>query len=202
MMRYLLVLLVLTMLNLSAVAAPSKQDAKLEKTARAVAISAPFPLYPYAARRARITGRCLVEMHVDSSTGVVTDAVMAESSGHEILDNAALSACRRWHFKPGTVARVRLPITFAMPLTIYPNRWYSFSGVVRAVNVRAGTITVKGPTGMDTIVVNAKTHLEKNGRRITIENIAVTDTVHGRAYVRPPTFSAVAESLSLRSASP
>jgi TonB family protein len=141
-------------------------------------------------------------MHVDSSTGVVTDAVTAESSGHPILDNAALSACRRWRFKPGTVARVRLPITFAMPMTIDPNRWYRFSGFVRAVNVRAGTITVKGPSGLDTIVVNAKTRLEKNGRRITMENIAVTDTVHGRAYVRPPTFTAVAESLSFQSASP
>jgi TonB family protein len=202
MMRCLLILLALTLLAFSAGAAPSKQDAKLEKTARAVAISAPYPDYPYAARRARITGRCLVEMHVDSPTGVVTDAVMAESSGHAILDNAALSACRRWRFKPGTVARVRLPITFAMPVTIDPTRWYRFSGIVRAVNVRAGTITVTGPTGMDTIVVSAKTRLEKNGRRITMENIAVTDTVHGRAYVRAPTFAAVAESLSLKSASP
>ena len=89
-----------------------------------------------------------------------------------------------------------------MPVTIDPNRWYRFSGVVRAVNVRAGTIVVKGSTGVDTILVNAKTRLEKNGRRITMDDIAVADTVHGRAYVRPPTFTAVAESLSLKSASP
>jgi TonB family protein len=146
-MRCLFILLALSSLVFSAAAAPSKQDATLEKRAKAVVISAPYPDYPYAARRAKITGRCLVEMHVDSSTGVVTNAVLAESSGHAILDNAALSACRRWRFKPGTIARVRLPITFAMPVTIYPNRWYGFSGLVRAVNVRAGTITVMGPTG-------------------------------------------------------
>jgi TonB family protein len=201
-MRCLLILLALSSLVFSAAAAPSKQDATLEKRAKAVVISAPYPDYPYAARRAKITGRCLVEMHVDSSTGVVTNAVLAESSGHAILDNAALSACRRWRFKPGTIARVRLPITFAMPVTIYPNRWYGFSGLVRAVNVRAGTITVMGPTGVDTIVVNAKTRLEKNGRPTTMENIAVTNSVHGRAYVRPPTFTAVAESLSVKSGSP
>jgi TonB family protein len=201
-MRCLLIFLVVTSLALSAGAAPSKQDAKLEKRARAVAISAPYPEYPYAARRARITGRCLVEMHVDSSTGLVTEAVMAESSGHAILDNAALSACRRWRFKPGTVARARLPITFAMPTTIDPNRWYRFSGVVRAVNLRAGIIVVKGSTGVDTIVVSAKTRLEKNGQRTTMENIKVTDTVQGHAYVRPPMFTAVAESLSFRSSSP
>ena len=53
-------------------------------------------------------------MTVDSSSGAVTDAVMGQSTGNAILDNAALSAFRRWRFRAGTVSRVRTPITFTM----------------------------------------------------------------------------------------
>jgi TonB family protein len=39
---------------------------------------------------------------------------MAQSIGNPILDNAATSAFRQWRFKPGTVSKVRIPITFTM----------------------------------------------------------------------------------------
>src|SRR6478736_1166600 len=55
-----------------------------------------------------------VEMSVDTGSGAVTSAEMAQSTGSPILDNAATSAFRRWRFKPGTVSRVRTPITFTM----------------------------------------------------------------------------------------
>jgi protein TonB len=83
-------------------------------SARAVAVSAPRPEYPYEARRARATGSGVCVMTVDPSTGAVTSAVMAQSTGNPILDNAATSAFRRWRFKPGTVSKVRTPITFTM----------------------------------------------------------------------------------------
>ena len=83
-------------------------------TAKTVAISAPRPAYPYEARRARVTGSGVAIMTVDRSTGYVTSAVMAQSTGSPILDNAATSAFRRWRFQPGTVSRVRVPITFTM----------------------------------------------------------------------------------------
>jgi TonB family protein len=53
-------------------------------------------------------------MTVNQATGAVTDVVMAQSTGSAILDNAAKSAFRRWRFKPGTVTKVRTPITFTM----------------------------------------------------------------------------------------
>jgi TonB family protein len=53
-------------------------------------------------------------MTVDTSSGTVTSAVMAQSTGNAILDNAATSAFKRWRFKPGTVSKVRTPITFTM----------------------------------------------------------------------------------------
>ena len=83
-------------------------------SAKAVAVSAPRPEYPYEARRMRATGSGVCVMTVDTSSGAVTSAVMAQSTGNPILDNAALSAFRRWRFKPGTVSKVRTPITFTM----------------------------------------------------------------------------------------
>jgi protein TonB len=83
-------------------------------SAKAVAVSAPRPEYPYEARRARATGSGVCVMTVDPASGAVTSAVMAQSTGSPILDNAATSAFRRWRFKPGTVSKVRTPITFTM----------------------------------------------------------------------------------------
>jgi protein TonB len=83
-------------------------------SAKAVAVSAPRPEYPYEARRSKITGSGVCVMTVDTASGSVTSAEMASSTGNPILDNAATSAFRRWRFKPGTVSKVRTPITFTM----------------------------------------------------------------------------------------
>jgi protein TonB len=83
-------------------------------SAKAVAVSAPRPEYPYEARRSKITGSGVCVMTVDTGSGSVTSAEMASSTGNPILDNAATSAFRRWRFKPGTVSKVRTPITFTM----------------------------------------------------------------------------------------
>jgi TonB family protein len=53
-------------------------------------------------------------MMIDFVSGRVTDVMMEESTGSLVLDNAAVSGFRRWRFKPGTVSRVRSPITFTM----------------------------------------------------------------------------------------
>ncbi|MGI9089013.1 MAG: energy transducer TonB [Chthoniobacterales bacterium] len=82
--------------------------------AKAVAVSAPRPEYPYEARRTHATGSGVCVMTVDTSSGAVTSAEMATSTGNSALDNAAVSAFRRWRFKPGTVSKVRTPITFTM----------------------------------------------------------------------------------------
>jgi TonB family protein len=83
-------------------------------SAKAVAISAPRPEYPYEARRTKATGSGVCVMTVDPATGTVTSAVMAVSTGKPVLDNAAVSAFKRWRFRPGTVSKVRTPIVFTM----------------------------------------------------------------------------------------
>jgi protein TonB len=80
--------------------------------AKAIAVSAPLPQYPYQAKRAHITGSGLCVMIVDTATGKVTNATMVESTGDEILDKVTTNTFQRWRFKPGTVSQVRVPITY------------------------------------------------------------------------------------------
>jgi TonB family protein len=83
-------------------------------SAKALAISAPRPTYPYEARSRHIMGSGVCVVSVDVSSGAVTDASMAQSIGNPILDNSAVSAFRQWRFRPGTVSKVKIPITFTM----------------------------------------------------------------------------------------
>jgi len=61
-----------------------------------------------------LQGSGIAIVTIDPATGNVSNAVMAVSTGAQILDEAAASAFRRWRFKPGTVSKVRLPITFTL----------------------------------------------------------------------------------------
>ncbi len=97
------------------VAGPPRPPGMVSASAgKAAAISAPRPDYPYEARRQHITGSGVCVVTVDTASGNVTDATMAQSTGNSSLDNSTLSAFRRWRFKPGSVSRVRIPITFTM----------------------------------------------------------------------------------------
>ena len=113
----------------------------------AKALKAPRPEYPYEARRSLITGTGVVVVEVDPPTGKVTRAYMAQSTGSRLLDDAALSAFRRWEFTPGTVARMRTPITFTMfngrPSTEYSVKSKSMDDVLAAF-LGKGTV-VRGP---------------------------------------------------------
>ena len=81
---------------------------------KAVVLSAPRPDYPYEARSRHITGSGVAVISVDPNSGLAVDAMMEQSIGNPILDNSTVSAFRRWRFKPGTPARVRIPITFVL----------------------------------------------------------------------------------------
>lgn len=81
---------------------------------RAMVMYAPRPVYPYEARRQRITGSGLVLLTIDPIAGNVTDVLITRSCGTAILDQATLDALGRWRFKPGTVARVEVPITYTL----------------------------------------------------------------------------------------
>jgi TonB family protein len=86
---------------------------------RALAVYAARPQYPAEARSKRWTGTGIVRVDVDRETGQVTSARMLQSTGHQILDEAALNAFRQWRFRPGTVSHVQIPITFTMTGAVY-----------------------------------------------------------------------------------
>jgi TonB family protein len=80
--------------------------------AQAMAVNAPLPEYPYQAKRANITGSGVCVMSVDTASGKVINAMMAQSTGDGILDNVTINTFRKWRFKPGTVSQVRVPVDY------------------------------------------------------------------------------------------
>jgi len=93
---------------------PVKASEMSMSRAKALAIASPRPPYPYEARAKRITGSGVIVATVDAASGSVTDASVAQSTGSSILDDAAVSTFRRWRFRPGSVSKVRIPITFTL----------------------------------------------------------------------------------------
>ena len=80
--------------------------------AKALAVSAPLPEYPYEAKHANITGNGVCAMIVDTASGKVTNAMMTQSTGNAVLDKVSTETFRRWRFKPGSISQVRVPITY------------------------------------------------------------------------------------------
>jgi TonB family protein len=83
-------------------------------SAKAFAVNAPRPEYPYEARRQKITGDGVVVMTVDSVSGNVIRVSMSKTTGNPLLDNAAATGFKRWRFRPGTVSSVTCPVTFTL----------------------------------------------------------------------------------------
>jgi TonB family protein len=84
------------------------------RSVKAMVAYAPRPVYPYEARRQRVTGSGVALLTIDQTLGTVTDVLMAQSCGNAILDNSTLDALRRWRFKPGSVTKVQVPITYTL----------------------------------------------------------------------------------------
>jgi periplasmic protein TonB len=84
------------------------------RSVEAMVAYAPRPVYPYEARRQRVTGSGVALLTVDQNSGAVTDVLMTQSCGNPILDNSTLDALRRWRFRPGTVTKVQVPITYTL----------------------------------------------------------------------------------------
>jgi TonB family protein len=82
--------------------------------AKALALYAPRPQYPYEARSRHVTGSGVIVCSVDSGSGNVGGCSVSKSTGSPILDNAATSAFQQWRFRPGTLSKVNIPITFTM----------------------------------------------------------------------------------------
>jgi TonB family protein len=78
-----------------------------------VAVYAPHPEYPVAARRSHWTGRGIFRCKLRPD-GTVSSVEVLQSTEHAILDQAAIAALRQWRFKVHGGDLVRIPIRFTM----------------------------------------------------------------------------------------
>ena len=82
-------------------------------------ISNPNPTYPPEAVQQGLEGRVILSVTI-AANGAVTKVTVAESCGHDVLDQAALDAVCRWQFSPATRGgkpvewTARLPIRFRL----------------------------------------------------------------------------------------
>lgn len=79
-----------------------------------LAVFAPKPVYPLAARRQHQMGRGVFLLNVNAKTGQVKSIKIEKGTGSETLDVACLKAFITWRFKPNTVTKAHVPVTFLM----------------------------------------------------------------------------------------
>lgn len=84
------------------------------RSVKAMVGYAPRPVYPYEARRQRVTGSGVALLTIDQTSGTVTNVLMTQSCGNAILDNSTLDAFRRWRSRPGSATKVQVPITYTL----------------------------------------------------------------------------------------
>ena len=73
----------------------------------------PIPVYPKEARKKRWEGTVEVSYYVNSG-GFVEKIQLKKSSGHSVLDNAALRALARYRYSPGQEGWVKHPVEFSL----------------------------------------------------------------------------------------
>jgi TonB family protein len=72
-----------------------------------------YPDYPYAARDQHLEGSGLYRLNINPD-GTVSSVIVLKSTGHSLLDHAAIHAFQQWRFRPGAPRVVKLPINFSM----------------------------------------------------------------------------------------
>jgi len=82
-------------------------------------LSNPAPNYPAAAQKRGLQGQVLLKVHVLAS-GKPDNVAVAKSSGHSILDDAAVKAVTEWVFEPAKRGKtpidgwVQVPLNFKL----------------------------------------------------------------------------------------
>jgi protein TonB len=73
------------------------------------------PPYPRKARRMGYEGTVMLKVLINKN-GRVDDLTVLKSSGHTVLDRAALSAVRKWLFEPGTEGGIKKKMWVKIPV--------------------------------------------------------------------------------------
>lgn len=97
--------------------APRPQPARVVEARPDVGKNPP-PRYPESARRQGWEGRVMVRASVGAD-GRVQSVAVQRSSGHAVLDRAALDAVRRWRFHPRTENGQSMPSVVEVPVNFF-----------------------------------------------------------------------------------
>jgi protein TonB len=106
---------------LAAPAIPSTQQQGQDTETPPQRVYSPAPTYPARALRQGLTGRVVLRVHLDAEGNVVSTRVRT-SSGHAILDEAALASVRLWRFQPARQLGVAIEQIIAVPITFRIDR--------------------------------------------------------------------------------
>lgn len=99
--------------------APPAPEPVTEPRGYAGYLNNPAPVYPSVAQRRGLEGRVLLKVHVLAS-GQPDSVSVAKSSGHDILDEAAVKAVTGWVFEPAKRGQtpidgwVNVPLNFKL----------------------------------------------------------------------------------------
>ena len=74
-------------------------------------VYAPHFDYPPFARKQGLEGSGLFEIHINRD-GSVGSVDTLRTTGHSILDAAAINAMKQWRFRRDTIAAVRMPVQY------------------------------------------------------------------------------------------
>jgi TonB family protein len=72
------------------------------------------PQYPLVERQLRREGEGIATIRIDLNSGYATNVSMKKSTGHRLLDDAAIVAFRQWRWKPRRWQEVEIPIRFKL----------------------------------------------------------------------------------------
>ncbi len=72
-----------------------------------------LPQYPFEARRTHQEGEARFRLYIDKS-GRVTSVKTLQSTGHPLLDNAAVKSFMSFQARPGPRREAEVPVTFVL----------------------------------------------------------------------------------------
>jgi TonB family protein len=105
----------------SPVATQGKDEVTMKSTGGAITeakpdyLKNPAPSYPESARRRGYQGAVMLRAVIDK-TGTPIQVDIEQSSGHSLLDEAALKAVQKWRFRPGLLGNIPVESTVRVPI--------------------------------------------------------------------------------------
>ena len=79
------------------------------------------PIYPDIARKKGWAGTLILQANI-SAQGSVESLKILQSTGHDVLDQSAITAVRQWHFHPQKVNGIPTPVTVELPVKFSLNQ--------------------------------------------------------------------------------